>query len=295
MSVAAGTVQFSSTASSYASLVVQSGTVQLGASNALPTGVSIDLGSAAAANLDLAGFQQTILGVSQDSFAATIGNSSITADSTLTTTGTSSFAGVIQDTLGGGTHEVHVAVTSGQFTLSGANTYTGGTTISGGTLTAASATALGGATSPLVLNGGTLDLATDASIAAYNTTVAGNVEIRAERATAGAGVTQSLGTLNIGGQTLTVDTTTLATSGTETLAFGSVNMTGTPTLLVNSGSTAAVALSPGAHRRRWQRTYQRRIRRASSAHGGRHLFRRHDDRRRARSYWATRRRSALAG
>ena len=133
VSVAAGTVQFTSTASSYASLVVQSGTAQLGASNALPTGVSIDLGTAAAANLDLAGFQQTILGITQDSFAATIGNSSATADSTLTTTGTSSFAGVIQDTLGGGTHEVHVAVSSGHFTLSGANTYTGGTTISGGT------------------------------------------------------------------------------------------------------------------------------------------------------------------
>ncbi|MGA2258006.1 MAG: autotransporter-associated beta strand repeat-containing protein, partial [Thermoguttaceae bacterium] len=47
---------------------------------------------------------------------------------------------------------------SGVLTLSAVNTYTGGTTITSGTLQAGSASALGSATGPLIVNGGTLDL-----------------------------------------------------------------------------------------------------------------------------------------
>ncbi|MGC3988509.1 MAG: autotransporter-associated beta strand repeat-containing protein [Chthoniobacteraceae bacterium] len=47
---------------------------------------------------------------------------------------------------------------SSLLTLSGTNTYTGGTTNTAGTLTAGSSTAFGASTSPLTVNGGTVDL-----------------------------------------------------------------------------------------------------------------------------------------
>jgi autotransporter-associated beta strand protein len=92
------------------------------------------IGGSAAGIFDLAGFNQSMVGIAKGGFAATVGNSSATSDSTLTLTGTSSFAGVIQDVLGTGTMKVNVAVNGGSFTLAGANTYTGNTIVSSGTL-----------------------------------------------------------------------------------------------------------------------------------------------------------------
>ncbi|RYD42683.1 MAG: hypothetical protein EOP85_10935 [Verrucomicrobiaceae bacterium] len=60
--------------------------------------------------------------------AATITNSGA-SDSTLTTTGTTTFAGVIQN---GATHKTLQNVGSGALTLSGANSFTGKVTVSGG-------------------------------------------------------------------------------------------------------------------------------------------------------------------
>lgn len=123
-----GTVVLTNTGSTYTQLNAQQGTVQIGATNAIPVGATVDIGLSGAAALDLAGFNQTLAGVSQNVNAATITNSGA-SDSTLTTTGTATFAGVIQN---GATHKTLLNVGSGALTLSGANTFTGNVTVSGG-------------------------------------------------------------------------------------------------------------------------------------------------------------------
>ncbi len=88
-----------------------------------------------------------------------IGSSSTSANSTLTyTTGTSSFAGIIQDSVNAGTQTVALNVASGNLTLTNANTYSGGTSISGGNLIVANVGALGKA-GVAIHTGGTLQLA----------------------------------------------------------------------------------------------------------------------------------------
>ena len=154
-----GTTIFSGGGTGYTSLTNGQGTVLLGADNGIATTATMSIGNSGAAIFDLAGFSQTLVGLTKGAQAATIGNSSATSDSTLTTTGTSTFAGVITDGIGGGTMKTRLTVASGQLTLSGANTYTGDTTITGGTL------ALGGSdrlpnSSPVSIGTGTLDAAT---------------------------------------------------------------------------------------------------------------------------------------
>jgi autotransporter-associated beta strand protein len=139
-----GSATFAGGGAGYAQLNVNAGTAKLGANNGLATTATIDLGSVSASVLDLAGFSQGLVGVTKSASAATIGNSSTNADSTLTLTGTNTFGGVIKDSLGSGTRKVGLAVsTSGAVTLSGTNTYSGGTTVAGGTLIAAAAGTLG--------------------------------------------------------------------------------------------------------------------------------------------------------
>jgi autotransporter-associated beta strand protein len=146
------------------------GTTVLGASNGLATNAVADLGfSGSAGILDLAGYNQTLNGLLKGSQTATVGNSSTTNDSMLTISGVSSnttYAGVIQDSVSGGTHKVFLAVGGGTFALSAANTFSGDTELTGGTLVLASSTAL--QDSPLnlaagdtgALNFGTLTSAT---------------------------------------------------------------------------------------------------------------------------------------
>src|SRR5207249_4177371 len=100
-----------------------------------------------------------------------IGNSSTTADSTLTVNASanSTFTGIIKDVLGSGTRKVNLTVNStggGILTLSGANTYTGSTTVAAGTLDIASATALGDAAAgTTIASGGELRCFTTLSVA----------------------------------------------------------------------------------------------------------------------------------
>jgi fibronectin-binding autotransporter adhesin len=111
------------------------GTARLGSDNGLATSATVTLGVSGAANLDLAGFNQTLVGVVKEATntnAVSVGNSSTTADSVLTTTGTTTFNGVIKDVLGSGTHKTGLTVGSGILTLGGVNTYTGNTTVSAG-------------------------------------------------------------------------------------------------------------------------------------------------------------------
>src|SRR5205814_1520722 len=106
---------------------------------------------------DLNGKTQQIAALSGTS-AGVIGNSSTTTNSTLTVTGSGTFAGVIQNVLGSGTRTTALTFngSGNTLTLSGANTYTGGTIITAGTLQLGS----GGspATTRNLTDNGTFDL-----------------------------------------------------------------------------------------------------------------------------------------
>ena len=118
---------------SYANLAVRQGTARLGAYNGLSTSATVDLALSGTTALDLAGYNQTLAGITKVTAGNTgyITNSSATTDSTLMTTGTSSYAGTIVD---GSARKVALTANGGSLTLAGTNTYSGATTVSNGTL-----------------------------------------------------------------------------------------------------------------------------------------------------------------
>jgi autotransporter-associated beta strand protein len=114
-----------------------SGTGRLGATNGLATSGTVSLGLSGDGTLDLAGYSQTLGGLARSgASAATVGNSSTTANSILAIVGSSTFAGVIQDAVGAGTRTTGLTLNAPgrRFELTGVNTYTGPTTVSDGTL-----------------------------------------------------------------------------------------------------------------------------------------------------------------
>ena len=85
----------------------------------------------------------------------TVGNSSTTANSTLTVNGgPTTFAGIIKNVIGAGTKTTALTVTGGSLTLTGVDTYTGVTLVSGGTLLVNSP---GSLASTVTVSSGTLD------------------------------------------------------------------------------------------------------------------------------------------
>jgi len=152
-----GTVVFSGGGTGYNTLGVAQGTARVGADDGIATSAMVTIANSGTANLDLNGYDQSVMGVVKGANTATIGNSSTTSDSTLTTTGTSAFGGLIQDTLGAGTHKVNLTVQGGQLTLTAANAYSGVTTVNGGTLLVNNSTGSGtGSGAVEVHSGGTL-------------------------------------------------------------------------------------------------------------------------------------------
>lgn len=128
-----GTVTYWGGGTGYNAMSV-TGTARLGANNGLSTTAVLNVGVSGAGTFDLAGYNQSLPSIVKDANAATVGNSSTTADSLLTITGTSTFNGVIRDALGSGTRKTGLAVSGGTLTLGGLNTYTGNTTVNSGTL-----------------------------------------------------------------------------------------------------------------------------------------------------------------
>ncbi|MES2598301.1 MAG: autotransporter-associated beta strand repeat-containing protein [Verrucomicrobiota bacterium] len=127
---------------------------------------------------------------------------------------------------------------AGVLRLDGVNTFTGVTTLNAGTLMATtSAQALGTGTASLIINGGTLHLAADASTTfGRNTTITGDATIVVDRLIGSASsVTQTLGTLSLAGVTLTINKGTNVTStGNGQVTFGVTTFTGSPTISQNS-------------------------------------------------------------
>lgn len=136
---------------------------------------------------------------------------------------------------------------SGQLVLGTNSTRSGGTaTLLAGTLKLSHASGLGTSAVPLQLNGGTLDLAADASVTAYNTTVGADVTIISNRATSGAGITHVLGTLGIGANTLSINQGANVSSGTSAVQFGNFTMTGAATLSPNTANLIMAGNASGA-------------------------------------------------
>lgn len=205
-------------------LEIRKGTVQAGNATALGTGV-VTLGSIGnSTTLDLNGQTLTVGGLATAGTAGSqiLTNTSATAATVNYTGATSStFGGIIQN--GTGTTALTLNNGFANLTLSGANTYTGATIINAGTLKAANLQAFG--TSALTLGTGALELATDTSVNAYNLTVnAPGATLIANRATAGAGITHTLGTLAIGAQQLNVRAGDNVTSGTAGVTFGATTL-----------------------------------------------------------------------
>ena len=146
---------------------IADGTIQVGATNALPTATTVTFGSATTNGvLDLNGHIQQVGGLavaaavpSGSLSSQVIGNSSQTNSATLVfnSTGSSTFGGVIKDAIGGGNQTTALTVNGGSLTLTNANTYSGTTTINGGTLLAGAANSLS-PNSSINVTGGTLDV-----------------------------------------------------------------------------------------------------------------------------------------
>lgn len=130
----------------------------------------------------------------------------------------------------------------GILTLSGNNSHSAQTIISAGRLVVGHANALGTAgtfASRTTINtGGTLEIATDTSVAAefFDITSGNSGAIIVNRATAGAGITQSTGTTYLGsGASMNVTQGSNVTSGTATLGIASV--------IIAGGSDASATLN----------------------------------------------------
>jgi autotransporter-associated beta strand protein len=123
-----------------------------------------------------------------------------------------------------------------------ASTRNGLLRIDAGTLRVSNSTsALGTATSAVILNGGALSLGSTASVVAYPTSVTASSRIVSDVFAPGAGLTHTLGVLAIGSQTLTVSAgSNVTTASTNAgITFGATTLLGSPTFDVQSPTTAA--------------------------------------------------------
>ncbi|MEI8372366.1 MAG: autotransporter-associated beta strand repeat-containing protein [Planctomycetota bacterium] len=226
--------------------VINGGTLQVGASNALPYGTgkgNVAVGSGS--TLDLHGFSVNVNGLAG---AGTVA-SNFAGSKTLTVgnnNASGTFSGVLQN--GSGTVAL-IKVGSGSQTLSGISTYSGGTTLAAGTLVAANASGSAMGTGTVTLNGGVLASGPvgliSGSVAAgsgAHTIAPGGIG-QIGTFNLGGLTTSSLTTLNFdlgspvnggvyGGDLLMIGSSGLTLSGTAQIAFGGLpNVVGNYRLL----------------------------------------------------------------
>ena len=146
-----GTWLINSVNNLWTTTVVATGTLKLGADNALPVGAGLTMGGGSAlAILELNGFQQTVASmVATGSNTKRITNSTGSAVLTVNNATDVTYAGAL-----GGSLSLNKSNT-GTLTLSGVCLYTGNTVINGGTLAVASTGSLPGSTNIIVAAGAT--------------------------------------------------------------------------------------------------------------------------------------------
>ncbi len=235
-------------------LKINEGTLRIGASTSSATAVGsgvVSIGTNTTnGTLDLNGQTEIINGLTIGASAAPnsqiIGNSSLAGDATLVSNGTSTFGGIIQDSVGGGTRRTGVNVGAGTLTLTNANTFTGDTNVMGGalvlapggslastTITVASGAALGarpGASSVstggsvTLENGSVLDMV-DGGIGVFNITGAGTGFLVGSEAGGGAMLNFEL---NSGGADRITISNAAAVTGTNTIGLSILGSSLTP-------------------------------------------------------------------
>lgn len=183
------------------------------------------------------------------SIGAVTGVSTAGNTTTLTLNGTNTGSNAITGVIGNGAAGGTLAVTksgTGTWTLSGVNTYTGGTTLTAGNLNINSTTALGGATSRLTINGGTID-----NTSAGDITLANNNPQTWNSDFTYTGGTRSLnlgtGAVTLGATpTVTVSGNTLTVGGIISGAFG-LTKAGAGILTLSGGNnyTGATTINAG--------------------------------------------------
>ena len=223
------------------------GIARLGADNGLATNASVDLGSyGATGTLDLAGKNQSLAGITKlTASGGIIGNSSTTTDSTLTITGTSTFAGVIQDVIGSGTNKVNLTMNGAAqtLTLGAANTYSGTTTVNAGTLALGLATAVQNSPVITVDAGATLDASAVSWTLGATQTLKGNGTVSGATTLAGTvapGTVGTTGTLSAGATTLS------GTYACDVTAAASDLLAVTGDLNITGATLAITAVTPAA-------------------------------------------------
>jgi autotransporter-associated beta strand protein len=261
--IMAGTgIQSLSGANTYTgATIINAGTLQLGADNALPSGCAVVLANAATAILDLNSFNATIASLAGGGATGgnvTLGRGTLTIANAIDGS-SSSYAGSI-----GGTGGLIIDLTGASPVqgLSGANTYTGTTTIYAGTLAATAAGALGPAGGgnilllPSASNLAILDLSTLASLT--NTNGVLSFDSSADSSTAqlntGAAITLSnaitlTGSANI--FNVVANTTQLGgaitgTGGLTELGSGILQLSGTSNTYSGATTISAGTLQEGA-------------------------------------------------
>jgi len=216
-----GTLTLSGANTFTGGLTINGGSVILGSTGALNSAGgsenTVAFGASSTGTLALAGNSVVVASLNTNATPGTtyvenaIGSSVSNAVLTVgnATNATSTYAGNVQDGIGGGPLGLTKAGT-GVLTLSGSNTYSGGTTLAAGTLVAGSANALGSGT--VTLNAGTLSLG--------NLTLANNLS-------APSGTTSSvLYNSSSGG----IMSGALTGTGTVNFSFTAAGSTVTPTL-----------------------------------------------------------------
>jgi len=253
-----GTLILSAANAYSGSTFINAGTLVLGNAPALSgSAATVQVGGV----LDLNGLSilnaVTLHGAGISNGGALINNSATAASIGALTIGLGNGTGGIGASIGGTGHITSTGVLVGNSMLvkTGAGTLTlgndGGNAlpsarnglvrIDAGTLRVSNSTsALGAATSAVILNGGALSLGSTASVVAYPTSVTANSAIVSDVFTAGAGLTHTLGVLAIGAHTLTVSAGSHVTTASTNagISFGITTLLGSPTFDVQSPTTA---------------------------------------------------------
>ena len=218
----------SSTGNSWISTDIAAGTLRMGANSVFPTSAYVNF--TAGANLDLGGYSQQIAGLNGTNAGFVVGSSSTTSDSLLAINAAfpSTYWGVIQDSLSGGTRKVSLSLLGGSLTLTNINTFSGNTTISAGTLSLLGAGSIANSSTINIGAGATLDVSgrTDAGL-----TLSASQTLKGNGAFNVAGNLTNNGTIelkvNKSGSTLTAD----SIHGASQIAYGGtlkINLSGDP-------------------------------------------------------------------
>jgi autotransporter-associated beta strand protein len=135
-------------------------------------------------------------------------------------------------------------------TLNAPTTRAGGTQIDAGIVKLGSSTGLSAIEQTVTLNGGGLQLATDSSVGTYPVVVAASSVIISDRATSGAGIVHTLGSLDLANaSTLSIAAGANVSDGTASVAFGATFLSATGAVVAPGANTLLTLGSVGGNAR----------------------------------------------